>query len=72
MNRAPTPRDELYHTIKNNYIMMNYQDKTKDELINELQKLQHESDSVKTSYEKEIAELIIFSAKLKILKRLTL
>ncbi|MDP3001782.1 MAG: PAS domain S-box protein [Bacteroidales bacterium] len=35
---------------------MNYQNKTKDELINELQKLQHESDSVKTSYEKEITE----------------
>ncbi|MCX6320213.1 MAG: PAS domain S-box protein, partial [Bacteroidia bacterium] len=36
--------------------MMNYKNKTKDELINELQKLQHESDSVKTSYEKEITE----------------
>ena len=35
---------------------MDYTEKTKEELINELQKLQHESDSVKTSYEKEITE----------------
>ena len=33
---------------------MNYHDKTKDELIDDLKKLQHKYDSVKTSYEKEI------------------
>jgi PAS domain S-box-containing protein len=35
----------------------NYKDKTKDELIKELQKLQQEFDSLKTSYEKDTAEL---------------
>lgn len=35
---------------------MNYQDKTKSELIKELQKLQKEYDSLKTSYEKDITE----------------
>jgi PAS domain S-box-containing protein len=35
---------------------MNYQDKTKGELIRELQKLQQEYDSLKTSYEKDIIE----------------
>jgi PAS domain S-box-containing protein len=35
---------------------MNYQDKTKDELIKELQKLQLDYDSLKTSYEKDITE----------------
>jgi len=35
---------------------MNYQYKTKDELIQELQKLQHENDLLKTSYEKDITE----------------
>lgn len=35
---------------------MDYQDKTKDELIKELQKLQQEFESLKTSYEKDIAE----------------
>ncbi|OFY60489.1 MAG: hypothetical protein A2Y71_05385 [Bacteroidetes bacterium RBG_13_42_15] len=35
---------------------MNNQDKTKDELIKELQKLQHEYDLLKTSYEKDITE----------------
>jgi len=44
---------------------MNYQNKTKDELINELQKLQYESDSVKTSYEKEITERKRAEASLK-------
>jgi PAS domain S-box-containing protein len=36
--------------------MMNYQDKTKDELIEELQKLQLDYDSLKSSYENEITE----------------
>jgi PAS domain S-box-containing protein len=36
--------------------MPNYKNKTKDELINELQKLQHECDLLKTSYEKDITE----------------
>ena len=36
--------------------MMNYRDKTNDELIKELQKLQQEYDSLKTSYEKDISE----------------
>jgi two-component system sensor histidine kinase UhpB len=36
--------------------VVNYQDKTKDELIKELQKFQREYDSLKTSYEKEIME----------------
>jgi PAS domain S-box-containing protein len=36
--------------------MMNYQDKTKDELIKELHKLQQEYDSLKTSYLKDIDE----------------
>jgi PAS domain S-box-containing protein len=35
---------------------MNYQDKTKDELITELQKLRQLYDSLKVSYEKEISE----------------
>lgn len=35
---------------------MNYQDKTKDELIKELQELQMEHNSLKTSYEKEITK----------------
>jgi PAS domain S-box-containing protein len=35
----------------------NYKDKSKDELIIEFQKLQQEFDSLKTSYEKDIAEL---------------
>ena len=34
---------------------MNFQDKTKDELIKELQKLQKEYDLLKTSYEKDIS-----------------
>lgn len=33
---------------------MNYRDKTKPELIKELQKLQQKYDSLKTSYEKDI------------------
>src|SRR5659263_710627 len=33
---------------------MNYQDKSKGELIKELQKLQQEFDSLKTSYSKDI------------------
>jgi PAS domain S-box-containing protein len=37
--------------------MMNYQDKTKPELIKELQKMQKEYDSLKTSYEKDITKL---------------
>jgi PAS domain S-box-containing protein len=36
--------------------MPNYRDKTKDELIKELQKLQHDYDSLKTSYSKDVAE----------------
>ena len=39
--------------IKNN---MNFRDKTKNELINELYNLQQEYDSLKTSYEKDITE----------------
>jgi|GEM_PF-1943077 len=35
---------------------MNNQDKTRDELIKELQKLQHEYDLLKISYEKDITE----------------
>ncbi len=35
---------------------MNYRDKSNDELIKELQKLQQEYDSLKTSYEKDISE----------------
>jgi PAS domain S-box-containing protein len=35
---------------------MNYHDKTKNELIKELQKLQHEYDLLKTSYEIDITE----------------
>ncbi len=56
MNRAPTHRGELHHTIKNYYIMMNYQDKTKGELIKDLQKLQQEYDILKESYSKGITE----------------
>ncbi|MCX6255436.1 MAG: PAS domain S-box protein [Bacteroidia bacterium] len=56
MNRAPTDRGELHHTIKKNYLMMNLRDKTKDELIKELQKLQQKYDSLKTSYSKDITE----------------
>lgn len=37
--------------------MMNFRDKTKTELIKELQKLQQEHNSLKTSYEKDIKEL---------------
>jgi hypothetical protein len=36
--------------------MPNYQNKTKDELINELHKLQQEYDLLKASYERDIAE----------------
>ena len=35
---------------------MNYQDKTKDDLIKEFQKLQHKYDLLKTSFEKGIPE----------------
>ena len=35
---------------------MNYQDKSKDELLKELQKLQQEFDSLKTSYSTDIIE----------------
>ncbi|MGA1977922.1 MAG: PAS domain S-box protein [Bacteroidales bacterium] len=35
---------------------MKYRDKTKDELIIELQKLQHDYDSLNTSYEKEVTQ----------------
>ena len=38
------------------YIKMNYQNKTKDELIKELQKLKQEYDSLKTSCSKDISE----------------
>ncbi len=36
--------------------MMNYHDKTKGQLIKELQKLQQECDLLKTSYSKDISE----------------
>ena len=72
MNRTPTLRGEFpalpagrHHTIKSNYIMMNSQNKTKDEFIKELQKLQKEYDTLKTSYEKDITESKKVEASLK-------
>ncbi len=44
--------------------MMNYQDKTKVELIKELDELRHEYDSLKTSYERETTELKQFEERL--------
>jgi PAS domain S-box-containing protein len=65
MNRAPPWQGEFHHTIKINYIMMNYQNKTKEVLVKELQKLQQEYDSLKTSYAKDITECKKVEASLK-------
>jgi PAS domain S-box-containing protein len=43
----------------------NYKDKTKDELIKKLQKLQLDYDSLETSYEKDIAELRLAEEKVR-------
>ncbi len=45
--------------------MMNYRDKTKDFLIKELEKLHHEYDSLKKSYEKDISKYMLIEKTLR-------